>query len=207
MNNNIDTLAIRYETSDFDIELFAKNMVHYRKIQRIKQRELAERAGIAVQSVSAYEHGKKIPSLATACAIAKHLGVSLDTLCGDTVDTLCGDTVEKDDRDTQIKLKTAGDVINLLGVLQKAVGMSITPVEYDLPVEEYIPTGYSPTGEEEWVTTGLGVDIRIFEPRIHNFYSNCGKLHELGAQNVLDQKAVDELIQALISKAKEDDLF
>ena len=53
-----------------------------RAAQGWTQRELAERAGVAVATVQCYERGVRAPSLACAELLADALGVTLDQLAG-----------------------------------------------------------------------------------------------------------------------------
>lgn len=63
-------------------EVFGKNLKNERKKQSITQEKLAELVGIAVQTISYAETGKKFPHLDTAVRIANALNTSLDYLCG-----------------------------------------------------------------------------------------------------------------------------
>lgn len=62
------------------LETFAQNLRTRRFLMGITQKELAERAGIAAGSMSAYEHARKSPPAASAYALAKALGTTLDKM-------------------------------------------------------------------------------------------------------------------------------
>lgn len=61
-------------------QVFARNMRFARLFQGMTQKQLAEAAGIAVGSVSAYEKGQKVPPVDAAYRMAAALGVSLDSM-------------------------------------------------------------------------------------------------------------------------------
>ena len=62
---------------------FGKNLQTERKkrIPRMTQDNLAEKAGLTTQTISDYEREKKFPTLENAVKIANALGLSLDYLC------------------------------------------------------------------------------------------------------------------------------
>lgn len=62
------------------LETFANNLRIRRIVMGITQKELADRAGIAVGSISAYEHAMKSPPVASAYTLAKALGTTLDKM-------------------------------------------------------------------------------------------------------------------------------
>lgn len=68
----------------FDTKLFAERLKKARGQKQISQAELAKAVGVSAATISSYEtlNGTKIPSLDKAAAIAEHLGISLDYLCG-----------------------------------------------------------------------------------------------------------------------------
>lgn len=59
---------------------FAANMRTRRIFSGITQKEFAERSGVALGSVSAYENGLKIPPADMAVRIAKALNTTLDEM-------------------------------------------------------------------------------------------------------------------------------
>lgn len=64
------------------MNIIANNIVHYRKKQKMTQRELAERLNISDKTVSRWETGKQIPDALTIPEIAKALNISIDALYG-----------------------------------------------------------------------------------------------------------------------------
>ena len=69
-------------------EVFGKKLNEARRFKGLKQKELAKALQITPQTLSAYETGKKLPTIEKAVNIATTLGVSLNWLFGfDTVST------------------------------------------------------------------------------------------------------------------------
>ena len=58
-----------------------------RTAQRLSRRVLAEKSGVAYNSILQYEHDKVEPSLFAATCLADALGISLDWIAGRTKDT------------------------------------------------------------------------------------------------------------------------
>jgi len=61
---------------------FTENLKAMREHKDWTQKELAEKLGMSVASIVAYEQGQKKPSYDALLAIADILGASLDRLCG-----------------------------------------------------------------------------------------------------------------------------
>ena len=89
--------------------LFADRLRDARKAAGMSQTTLGEAAGVSAQNISACEKGKNLPTLFTAVALAKALGVSLDYLCG--IDT--GAAAAK----PITRLQTIADVVGHLSTL------------------------------------------------------------------------------------------
>jgi len=66
----------------FDPRQVALAVREHRKAAGLTQAELAEKAGLAFETISRVESGREPPSLRTAVAIADALGVSLDAVVG-----------------------------------------------------------------------------------------------------------------------------
>ena len=90
---------------------FGKNLQTERKkrIPRMTQDNLAEKAGLTTQTISDYEREKKFPTLENAVKIANALGLSLDYLCDGS------DVAEQKEDKTQIK--TLADIIDIFDFL------------------------------------------------------------------------------------------
>ena len=68
-----------------DYRSIGQNIRKVRKQKKLRQEDLAEKAGISVTYVGALERGEKIPSLETFIAIANALEVSADVILCDVV--------------------------------------------------------------------------------------------------------------------------
>lgn len=64
------------------MEAFRKNLIELRKLNRLTQRQMAERLGIAQPSYIRYENGKAEPTIENLVKIADIFDVSIDSLCG-----------------------------------------------------------------------------------------------------------------------------
>lgn len=62
--------------------IIAERLLQLRQEHGLTLRELSEQVGITAAALSAYEKGKKEPSLEFAIKLAKHYGKTLDYLCG-----------------------------------------------------------------------------------------------------------------------------
>lgn len=80
----------------FNAKIFANRVKAVRTQKNISQAELAKIAGVSAATISSYENpnGAKVPTLDKAAAIASHLGVTLDYLCGE--DTAAASIVDFD---------------------------------------------------------------------------------------------------------------
>ncbi len=70
-----------------ELESIGRNKRKYRKAKKLRQEDLAERAGLNTNYISAMERGEKLPSLETFIDIVNALGVSSDMLLADVVET------------------------------------------------------------------------------------------------------------------------
>ena len=61
-----------------------KNIIFYRKMRKLTQKELAEKVGTGVTTVSGWERGAYSPDIDTLYLICNALGVSLNDICGVT---------------------------------------------------------------------------------------------------------------------------
>ena len=65
-------------------QTFSERSKTTRKSLKIKQQEMADAAGITLRGYQYYEAAVQEPSMSNLCALAEHLGVSLDYLVGRT---------------------------------------------------------------------------------------------------------------------------
>lgn len=95
-----------------DLQLFAERLKSARTDNGISQNELAKAIGVAPGTISTYENpngGNRYPAFDKAVAIAEHLGVSLDWLCGLSVQ-------ESNERTTVILLDELMSTITAFGL-------------------------------------------------------------------------------------------
>lgn len=69
-----------------ELESIGRNIRHYRLKKKLRQEDLAEKAGLSTNYIGALERGEKIPSVETLIAIINALGVSADMILSDVVD-------------------------------------------------------------------------------------------------------------------------
>lgn len=62
------------------------NIRKYRLMKKLRQEDLAEKAGLTANYIGMVERGKKIPSLETFIKILNTLGVSADMVLSDVLD-------------------------------------------------------------------------------------------------------------------------
>ena len=63
-----------------------KNIRKYRLMKKLRQEDLAEKAGLTANYIGKVERGEKIPSLETFIKILNTLGVSADMVLSDVLD-------------------------------------------------------------------------------------------------------------------------
>ena len=64
------------------MDVFKNNLIELRKLNRLTQRQVADKIGITQPSYIRYENGKAEPSLENLVKIADLFDVSIDYLCG-----------------------------------------------------------------------------------------------------------------------------
>ena len=64
-----------------------KNIRRFRTEKKMRQEDLAERAGLSTNYIGMVERGEKIPSLESFIGIVNVLGVSADMVLADVLDT------------------------------------------------------------------------------------------------------------------------
>ena len=70
------------------MEKLAKKLVYYRKLNGLKQKDVAQHLHLANQTYAAYEQNVSEPDCATLVDIADFYGISLNQLLGDEKDYL-----------------------------------------------------------------------------------------------------------------------
>lgn len=69
------------------LDTIGNNIRKYRLLKKLRQEDLAEKAGLSINYVGAIERGEKVPSLETLLVIINALGVSADMILADVIDT------------------------------------------------------------------------------------------------------------------------
>lgn len=68
------------------MDSIGKNIRKYRLEKKMRQEDLAERAGLSTNYIGMVERGEKIPALETFIAILNVLGISADMVLADVLD-------------------------------------------------------------------------------------------------------------------------
>ena len=69
------------------LDTIGKNIRKYRLVRKLRQEDLAEKAGLSANYIGMVERGEKIPSLETFITILNALDVSADMILADVVST------------------------------------------------------------------------------------------------------------------------
>ena len=69
------------------LDTIGKNIRKYRLVKKLRQEDLAEKAGLSANYIGMVERGEKIPSLETFITILNALDVSADMVLADVVST------------------------------------------------------------------------------------------------------------------------
>lgn len=72
---------------DVQYNSIGKNIRRFRTEKKMRQEDLAERAGLSTNYIGMVERGEKIPSLESFIGIVNALGVSADMILADVLDT------------------------------------------------------------------------------------------------------------------------
>ncbi len=70
-----------------ELESIGRNIRKYRRMRKLRQEDLAEKARLSTNYLGAIERGEKIPALETLIGIINALGVSADMILADVIDT------------------------------------------------------------------------------------------------------------------------
>lgn len=106
------------EVVPVDIETIGLNISKCRKARKMRQEDLAQKANVSSNYISAVERGVKIPSVETLIDIMNALGVSADMIFCDVIDA--GVTEKNNQLDAKVSQlstknrKTVYDVLDLL---------------------------------------------------------------------------------------------
>lgn len=89
LNDLIYTISYRNTLGGDEMKLdtIGKNIRKYRLAKKLRQEDLAEKAGLSANYIGMVERGEKIPSLETFITILNALEVSADMVLADVVST------------------------------------------------------------------------------------------------------------------------
>ena len=95
-----------------------QNIRRYRLDKKLRQEDLAEKAGVSINYIGSIERGEKLPALETFIDIINALGVSADMILSDVVevgytvkDSLLAEKLEKLDVEDRSKIYDVIDVM------------------------------------------------------------------------------------------------
>ena len=99
-----------------------KNVRKYRLMKKLRQEDLAEKAGLTTNYIAMVERGEKIPSLETFIKILNALGVSADMVLSEVLDT--GYTVKNSMLNEKLEKLTPEDRDRIYEVLDTLIKQS-----------------------------------------------------------------------------------
>ena len=99
-----------------------KNIRKYRLMKKLRQEDLAEKAGLTANYIGMVERGEKIPSLETFIKILNTLGVSADMVLSDVLDN--GYTVKNSMLNDKLEKLTPEDRNRIYEVIDTRIKQS-----------------------------------------------------------------------------------
>ncbi len=101
------------------LDTIGKNIRKFRLAKKLRQEDLAEKAGLSANYIGMVERGEKTPSLETFINIVNALDVSADMVLSDVVDT--GYTVKNSMLNEKLSKLTAEDRAKIYEVIDTLV--------------------------------------------------------------------------------------
>lgn len=168
--------------SEQEKTIFAERLRQLRAQLGITQKEFAKRAGVTPASLSAYETGRKSPSVQIAAQIANTFETSLDWLCG-------------------IEVKAKKDNQSDDHELLKRIAYFVQEPHYQFNVFQGVET-------HKWelcdgTTDGEDIeyaDLRTYRPDLIKFLSTIDSLFKLNREGTLDDDMLDACIDSASKK-------
>lgn len=105
-----------------ELKSIGRNIRKYRRERKMRQEDLAEKAGLSTNYVGAVERGEKLPALETFVEIINTLGVSADMVLADVVDA--GYAVKATQLTEQLDKLSAEDRRKVLAVIEALIQCS-----------------------------------------------------------------------------------
>ena len=107
---------------EMKLATIGKNIRKYRLMKKLRQEDLAEKAGLTTNYIRMVERGEKIPSLETFINILNALGVSADMVLSEVLDT--GYTVKNSMLNEKLEKLTPEDRNRIYEVLDTLIKQS-----------------------------------------------------------------------------------
>ena len=101
------------------LDTIGKNIRKYRLVKKLRQEDLAEKAGLSANYIGMVERGEKIPSLETFITILNALDVSADMVLADVVNT--GYTVKNSMLNEKLSKLSAEDREKIYEVIETLI--------------------------------------------------------------------------------------
>ena len=101
------------------LDTIGKNIRKYRLAKKLRQEDLAEKAGLSANYIGMVERGEKIPSLETFITILNALDVSADMVLADVVNT--GYTVKNSMLNEKLSKLSAEDREKIYEVIETLI--------------------------------------------------------------------------------------
>lgn len=153
----------------YDLKKLPANLLNLRKKAGKQQKDVAKAIGITAAALSAYEKGKKQPSLDYAIKLAKHYGISLDVLCGDE---------EPTEMPTSENAKILQELEDICGNERLSTYISVESVSWHdyKGLDEYTMAELQAKEDQYGVTDEYKVaTIKIYNPTIGEFLGQYEK--------------------------------
>lgn len=164
----------------YDLEKLSANLLNLRKKAGKQQKDVAKAIGITAAALSAYEKGKKQPSLDYAIRLAKYYGVSLDVLCGDE---------EPTEMPTSENAKILQELEDICGNERITTHMSVESIPWYAyeGLNDYERAALQDKQEQSGIPTEYkAATIKIYNPIIGEFLNQYEKVLNLYNEGVID---------------------
>lgn len=169
---------------------FGKRLREARVLSGMKQPALADKIGISSQMISAYENGKRSPSIEVAAALAKELNVSLDYLCG-----------LESNESNNMEISSYGAAIQYLSKLSQYFDCTCEVVVRPLPEDECEEFEAFP-GHFEVIDSYKEVVISIDDPALESFIGRWTEMESIHRKMIISDEIMDSWYSGEIERAK-----
>lgn len=167
------------------MEIFSERLVKARKKRQLTQKAAAALIGIQASSLSAYEGGRKTPSVEIAMQIAKAYEVSLDWLVGNA------NAVENTtDSEVLFKIETKGEFIRVLSSLCMS------------PIRCQVQTRYGDNSFSSYAEITFFTDTDW----LPNYVDKFNQIAEAVKKAGLDEEVLDAWVTKQVNEVKDEDI-